>query len=326
MKLFLLFLSFHICLSSLNNHKFREGFKTKTHLLSSISRKFSLIACTKYSTLDFVSLGESLGSFILSNPLHARDSVEIFSAFLSHHQATCLKKFGIFVGSTLPHLENIEKHLETAPINATILQVAVHLIQTYIESQLNATNTSNSSTTTTTTTTPASPVVSPVGPGSPTTTTTSSTTSASTSSSQNQSFAKTKTNQITVGNVTIVYEVVTPAGNYTPNSSVQVNKTGNITYDKVAFEAFVANVLSSCYNMSQNTTFIIDIVSTFMDNGSLAFSVIAALLPVLSQASSVSNVSFMELLSYDSELSTYDETKTRKEEKGWIREEIEKWF
>ena len=325
MKLFLLLISFHICLSSLNNHKFRESFKSRTHLLSSTSRKLSLIACTKYSPLDFTSLGDSLGSFLISNPTHAKDSVQIFSAFLSHHQATCLKNSGIFLGSTLPHLENIEKHLETTPINATLLQVAVQLIQTYIESQLNLTtfsNTSNSSTTTTTA--PASPVG--LGPGSPTTPT-SSASSSSTSSSKNQTaLAKTETNEITIGNVTIVYEVVKPVGNYTPNSTVQVNKTGNITYDKVAFEAFVANVLSSCYNVSQSTTLIIDIVSTFMENGALAFSVIAALIPALTTASSVSNVSFMDLLSYDSELSNYDETKTGTDEMGWIRDEIEKWF
>ena len=326
MKLFLLLISFHICLSSLNNHKFREGFKSRSHLLSSTSRKLSLIACTKYSTLDFASLGDSLGSFIISNPTHAKDSVQIFSAFLSDHQATCLKNSGIYLGSTLPHLENIEKHLETTPINATLLQVAVQLIQTYIESQLNSTTFSNASNSSATTTTaPASPVA--LGPGSPTTTTASSTSSTSTTSPKNQSaFAKTKTNEITVDNVTIVYEVVIPIGNYTANSTLQVNKTGNISYDKAAFEGFVANVLNSCYNMSQSTSLIIDIVSTFMDNGVLAFSVIAALIPALTQASSVSNVSFMDLLSYDSELSNYDETKKGTAEIGWIRDEIEKWF
>ena len=328
MKLFLLLISFQICLSSLNNHKFREGFKSRTHILSSTSRKLSLISCTKYSTLDFASLGDSLGSFILSNPTHAKDSVQIFSAFLSHHQATCLKNSGIFLKKTLPHLEDIEKHLGTTPINATLLQVAVQLIQTYIESQLNLTtfsNTSNSSATTTTTTAaPASPVG--LGPGSPTTRTSSTSSSSTTSSKNKTALAKTTTNQITVGNVTIVYEVVTPVGNYTPNSTVQVNTTGNITYDKVAFDAFVANVLSSCYNMSQSTTLIVDIVSTFLDNGALAFSVIAGLIPALTQTSSVSKVSFMELLSYDSELNNYDETNTGTEEMGWIRDEIEKWF
>jgi len=312
MKLVVFIIFIQICLSSLNNHKFRENHKTKSSLAQ--IRKLSLYECSKNSKIS--SLADSLKEFIGFHPKHTKEAVKIFSYLLYQYQSSCLSNHQVYQAYNFAILKEIKHHLTTSTnstnatnttyYNATLLSIAISILDVYIESGLVSKNLTNA-----TTNVNITDILTPLN-------------AENATKAQNNSLVV-----FTINNVTFVIEVLNET-----NSTYVVDKNGTINFSSDALASFVLSVLESSKEIQEaGLSLIIDVASVIMDGGALGFILVAAVFPILSDISELSSISFLEL--WDSmedgfeeaaELDINDTDESPEDVSDWILNEIKTLF